>query len=292
MGNQQAQECIHPVKLFQGEKWMLLTGVLGFILAGICAVWVMLYGGPVAPDGDVSKAISFNAALGIFLISTAAIAPLSGMGRRSLAVFRWSYIILALYGYFTETIQNFRGLNPRFTEGGTALDSFISLLFVIDALLLLLLYVCFAIPFFSGKAAKRRPLLVMAVRYAMAATMISFVAGIWLSVNEGRFTGTEGNIIWLHGFGFHALQAVPLVAWLGERSSLSEAARRLLVHWTGIAYTLGLLFIGWQTYLGEAVFSWSILSVLGALSFLAALLPLLMLLRSILQQPDKHAVRG
>ncbi|PZD96328.1 hypothetical protein DNH61_08845 [Paenibacillus sambharensis] len=279
------------VKLFQGEKWLLLTGVLGLILAGICAVWVMLYGGPVSPDGDVSKAASFNAALGIFLISTAAIAPLSGMGRRSLAIFRWTYIILGLYGYFTETIQNFRGLNPRFTEGGTVLDSYISLLFVIDALLLVLVYAWFAVPFFSSKAAGKRPLLVLAARYAIMATMLSFAAGIWLSVNQGRFTGAEGNIIWLHGIGFHALQAIPLTAWLGERAALSDTARRSFVRWTGIAYILGLLFIGWQTYLGQAVFEWSLLPVLGALSFLAALLPVFMLLRSILMA-NHHVMEG
>jgi hypothetical protein len=64
-----------PVKFFEGEKWMVLTGLLGFLIAEICAIWVMLYGGPVTPDGDVLKVVSFDAALGIFLLSTAAIIP-------------------------------------------------------------------------------------------------------------------------------------------------------------------------------------------------------------------------
>jgi hypothetical protein len=30
------------VKFFEGEKWTVLTGLLGLIIAGICAIWVML----------------------------------------------------------------------------------------------------------------------------------------------------------------------------------------------------------------------------------------------------------
>ncbi len=66
----------------------MLTGLLGFLLAAVCGVWTLINGGEVAPGGDVSKAFSFNAALGIFLLSTAAILPFSAMGVRSRAVFR------------------------------------------------------------------------------------------------------------------------------------------------------------------------------------------------------------
>ena len=74
-------------RFFEGEKWLVLTGLLGFLLAGICAGWVLLYGGPVPPEGNVSHAISFNAALGLFLLSTAAITPFSQMGTRSSSSF-------------------------------------------------------------------------------------------------------------------------------------------------------------------------------------------------------------
>src|SRR5690606_20332875 len=91
-------------RLFEGEKWLAAAGLLGFLLAAICGVYVLINGGEVSPDGDMSKAFSFNAALGMFLISTAAIVPLSAMGKRSRAFFRWSYIILALYSYFAENV--------------------------------------------------------------------------------------------------------------------------------------------------------------------------------------------
>ncbi|MDF2713735.1 MAG: hypothetical protein K0R28_660 [Paenibacillus sp.] len=271
MGNQAVAGTNPTVKLFEGEKWLVFTGLLGFLLAGICAVWVLLYGGPVSPEGDISKAFSFNAALGIFLLSTAAISPLSAMGAKSRAFFRWSYIMLALYSYGAETVQNFRGVNPRFVKDGTAFDVGVGSGFAFVALLLVLFYVFLAITYFRRKPYRLRPELVLGIRYAMIAIMLSFAAGIWISVNQSRFTGLSGNIIGLHGLGFHALQAVPLVGWLTERASPSHPGRRRLVHLTGIAYLLGLAAIAWQTILGSPILEWTTLPFLACGCFLIAL---------------------
>jgi hypothetical protein len=269
------------VKFFEGEKWLVLTGLLGFLLAGVCALWIVLYGGEVAPEGDLSKAFSFNAALGMFLLSTAAISPFSGMKAGSRAFFRWSYIILALYSYFAETVQNFRGVNPRFVQDGSAFDIGIGNGFAFVALLLVLYYLVLAIQYFRRKAYNLRPELVLGIRYAMIATMLSFAAGIWISVNQGRLIGLHGNIIWLHGLGFHALQAVPLVAWLTERTSLPPTVRRRWIHLTGIAYLIGLLAIGWQTFLGFSIIDWSVLPLLACGSFMIALAAGVLVLRQI-----------
>jgi hypothetical protein len=259
------------VKLFEGEKWLVLTGLLGFLLAGICAVWVLLYGGPVSPKGDVLNAFSFNAALGIFLLSTAAITPFSAMGVKGRVFFRWSYIMLALYSYFAETVQNFRGVNPRFVKGGTPFDVTVGSIFAFVALLLILCYLFLAIQYFRRKAYLLRPELVVGIRYAMIAIMFSFAAGIWISVNQGRIVGLHGNIIWLHGLGFHALQAVPVVAWLTERTSFTTGVRSKLIHITGINYLFGLIAIGCQTYLGYTIMEWSVLSLLVCGCFLISL---------------------
>lgn len=259
------------VKFFEGEKWLVLTGLLGFLLAGVCALWIILYGGEVSPEGDLFKAFSFNAALGMFLLSTAAISPFSGMKEKSRAFFRWSYIILALYSYFAETVQNFRGVNPRFVQDGSAFDIGVGSGFAFVALLLVLYYLVLAIQYFRRKAYNLRPELVLGIRYAMIAIMLSFAAGIWISVNQGRLIGLHGNIIWLHGLGFHALQAVPLVAWLTERTSLTPTVRRRWIHLTGIAYLIGLLAIGWQTFLGNSIMEWSVLPILACGCFLIAL---------------------
>jgi hypothetical protein len=259
------------VKFFEGENWLVLIGLLGFVLAGICAVWVILYGGPVSPNGNVSNAFSFNAALGLFLLSTAAMTPFSAMGTKGRAFFRWSYIILALYAYFAETVQNFRGVNPRFVKGGTPFDVTVGNIFTFVALLIILCYLFLAVQYFRQKAYMLRPELVVGIRYAMIAIMLSFSAGIWISFNQGRIVGIHGNIIWLHGLGFHALQAVPLVAWLTERTSLTPPVRRRLVHITGISYLLGLVAIGWQTYLGYSILEWSAFPVIACGCFLISL---------------------
>lgn len=128
------------VTFFEGEKWLVLTGLLGFLLAAICGVWVLLHGGPVSPDGDVMKAFSFNAALGLFLLSTAAIMPFTALGKISREIFRWSYIFLALYSYGAETVQNFRGIDPRFVKGGTPFDDWVGDVFTFVALFLVLFY--------------------------------------------------------------------------------------------------------------------------------------------------------
>lgn len=257
--------------LFEGEKGLVLTGLLGFMLAALCGIWTLINGGEVAPGGDVSKAFSFNAALGIFLLSTAAIMPLSALGERSRLWFRRAYIVLALYAYGAETIQNFRGVNPRFVENGSAFDQTVGNLFGFVAVLLILFYLYAGVQFFRPRAYKLRPEMAIGIRYAMIAVTVSFAAGIWISVGQSRFTGAEGNIIWLHGLGFHALQAVPLVAWLVERTTANGRARRAIVHIAGSSYLLGLAAIGWQTIDGRALLAWSPLPVAAGVCFLISL---------------------
>jgi hypothetical protein len=259
------------IKLFEGERWFVMTGLLGLLLAAGCVIWVLLYGGAVAPDGDVSKAVSFNAALGLFILSTAAVLPFSGLGKKGRAVFRRFYIVLALYSYAAETIQHFRGVNPRFPENGSIFDVTVGALFGLVALLLVVGYLAVAAQYFRRRSYVLHPKLVLGIRYAMVAVMLSFAAGIWISLNSGRYIGLGGNIIWLHGLGFHALQAVPLVAWLTERTSLTDASRRGMIHLTGAAFLLGLLAIAVQTYLGHPILEWSILPIIAGDCFLVSL---------------------
>ncbi|WP_235947777.1 hypothetical protein [Paenibacillus glycinis] len=270
---------------------MVLTGLLGFLLAGLCGVWWMLYGGPVGPDGDVSHAFSFDAALGLFLLSTAAIVPFSRMGAKARAVFRWSYIALALYSYFAETVQNFRGVNPRFVDGGTSFDEAVGNIFTFVALFLVLYYLFLASQYFRPKASRLHPELSVGIRYAMVAVVVSFSAGIWISMNQGRIVGTDGNIIWLHGLGFHALQVMPIVAWLTARASRNGKTSRAFIHITGISFLLGLLAIGWQTYLGHSVLAWSALPLAAAGCFLISFASGVGALRAALKVPTAGSAR-
>ncbi|WNC15810.1 hypothetical protein [Brevibacillus brevis] len=289
MRNGKGQERKASPSFFTGEKWLVLTGLLGFLLAAICGVWVILYGGPVFPKGDVLKAFSFNAALGVFLLSTAAILPFTALGNKSRALFRWSYIVLALYSYAAETVQNFRGVDPRFVKGGMPFDVWVGSIFTFVALLLILFYLFVAVQYFRPKAYRLRPELIVGIRYAMLAVLLSFAAGVWISFNNGRLVGLHGSIIWLHGLGFHALQVVPFIAWLSERTALTHSARKAFIHLAGTAYLVSLVAVGWQTYLGHPVLEWSVLPVLAFVSLLISLAPGIVLLR---RQSDQTVPAG
>ncbi|WP_411551727.1 hypothetical protein [Paenibacillus lautus] len=277
--NQLAREAASgALRLYKQETWLMLTGLLGFLLAGICGVWVLLHGGPVSPDGDVSKAFSFNAALGIFILSTASILPVSGMRPRSQSIYRCSYIPLVLFSYFAETVQHFRGVDPRFVQNGSSFDHVISTIFPAVALLLVVFYLILGAQYFRKRVIDAHPELGLGIRYAMIAVLVSFAAGIWISVNAGRYTGIGGNIIWLHGLGFHALQAIPLVAWLSMRKSVNAAVKPIIIHISGLAYIFGLIAIGWQTLLGYSVAEWSLLPILAGSCFLVAFTPVIWLI--------------
>jgi hypothetical protein len=83
--------------------------------------------------------------------------------------------------------------------------------------------------------------------------LIGFLAGMWLSANQGRFVGEAGNLLPLHAAGFHAAQAVPLIALMLAWSSISTDAARRWVHIAGAAWTAACLAIWWQTGQGRAV---------------------------------------
>ncbi len=252
----------------KSERSLVYTGLLGLALSVICLVMAVVGGGEVEPHGDLWKAVSFDAALGVFLISTAAILPAAGMKKGSSAFFRWSYIALGLYCYFAETVQNMRGVDPRFTESALAFDQAVANIFTTVAMLLIVFYLFFMVQFYRRKVFKSNPELVLGIRYAIAAVMVSFAVGISISVNGGRYIGGEGNLIWLHGMGFHALQALPIIAWLTTRGGGALRERKRIIHFSGAAFLCGLLIMGWQTFEGRPLLEWSGYSAATAAFFL------------------------
>jgi len=244
---------------FKGEKWMVITGLLGFALALVCGLGALLLGTEDTPGSGMAKAFSFNAALGIFLLSTAAVSPYSGMGRKGRAFFRWSYIALALYSYFAETVQHIRGVNPRFVTDGSAFDLAVAIGFGMVAMLLVAYYLVFAAAFFRKRASQQQRGVVLSVRYAMIAVMFSFIGGICISIHGGRYIGLEGNLIWFHGLGFHALQVLPIIAWLAWSSTMTVRLQQTLIHIAGVTFIGGLTAIGVQTLLERSLLEWSLL---------------------------------
>lgn len=255
-------------KLFKGERALVLTGILGFILAAGIAVYIFIHGPLIAPEGNVRDAFSFNAAIGMFVLSIAAILPLTKFGDAKRKAVRYFFITASLYSYVIETVQNFRGLNPRFSREGAVIDTFAGILFGVVSLVLVALTILLTIHFLRMKAPIKRPLLIIGVRYAFVSVLVANLAGIWMILLQDRFTGEAGNLIVLHGIGFHALQTLIFPAWLLEKAPINDRIKKALIHSGGIAWMLMIGMIALQTALGHSVFELTTLSILAGLSFL------------------------
>jgi len=247
-------------QVWKEEPALVAAGVFGFVLAAVCAVMIALQGAVILPEGNLASALSFNAALGLFLITTAFFVPLAGFSLRKRRIFRWSYIVFALYSYGAETIQNMRGFNPRYSQAGNTADTIIGGFFGLVAVLMIAYYIMLAWPFFKSRLLQERPLLTLGIRYGMATTMLAFTGGLWMIALQGRYTGLEGNIIWFHGLGFHGLQMMPILALLLDgNGQMPRKRQHRLLHISGIAWLMSIVLIGWQTVLGHSVFYLNVL---------------------------------
>ncbi|KAB7709252.1 hypothetical protein F9802_02885 [Bacillus aerolatus] len=256
------------VKLFEGERWLVITSLIGFILAAGIAMFIFFRGPIILPEGDLGDAFSFNAAIGMFTLSIAAILPFARLKARNRKAIRWIFIIAAIYSYAIETVQNFRGLNPRFSRAGDVADIIAGMLFGVVSLLLIALALLLTIQFFRIKYPYERPLLIMGIRYAFLSVLIANIAGIWMILLQDRFTGEAGNLIVLHGIGFHALQTLILPGWLLEKVQVNDRFKKRLIHYGSMAWMLSIILIGFQTALGRSVFELTALPILvGILLF-------------------------
>src|SRR5262252_4656452 len=103
---------------FSQTRSLLWLGIAGVTLAALTSVVAVVYGTIILPEGDLTKSMSFDAAVGIYVITLALFVPLAEFtprGRR-----RWIRIVVGLtsWGYAVETIQVLRGIDPRFTRVG------------------------------------------------------------------------------------------------------------------------------------------------------------------------------
>ncbi|MBV6713238.1 hypothetical protein [Paenibacillus chitinolyticus] len=260
--------------MFSGERVLIWTGLAGLVLAAFMAVYMTLYGSRVLPEGNVESAFSFNAALGVFILSIAAILPLAGMGSRPRKVFRWLLAFTAGAAYLLESVQHLRGINPRFTQAGSAVDHIAGITFGLDSMLLIVLIVWLAAAFFRKSVLAERPLVILGIRYGFLSTMAAVAAGIGMIVLQSRFTGSSGNLIVLHGLGFHAVQTLPLLGWLLEKSDDAQSRKVMLVHAGSLGWMLAVAGIGFQTASGMSVAElspWTLTAAAGMLVWLLAL---------------------
>jgi hypothetical protein len=207
----------------------------------------------IPPEGELHKAITFDIAVGIYLLTIAFLVPYAGFsekGRRRWV--GWS-IAIFLYSFSVETIQTLRGFDPRFSRVAPVPDQILGGIFGLVAIGMIVTFVILVKGFFRrGRSDGNSPTL-LAIRYGCAATMAAFAAGLWMSALQGRQTGAAGNILPLHALGFHGLQAIPIIALLLAWSGASDTETRKWVHFTGIAWLVACAAVAWQTFIGRSV---------------------------------------
>jgi hypothetical protein len=236
------------------EAALFWTGVAGLVLGGAGLVVMAVHGPLIAPEGELSKAVSFNVAVGIYALTIALFVPLARFSPRGLRWWRATQIGMALCAYALENIQIARGLDPRFTQAGGVVDKLMGPVFLFIALGLIAAFLILAVALFRRRESGDEGLVLLGVRYACAATILpAFASGLWMSFIQSRQVGTAGNILPLHALGFHGLQALPLLALFLCWGHVPAALARRLVHVGGIAYLAACAGLAWQTLVGRAV---------------------------------------
>ena len=252
--------------LFQGERALFFTGLFGLGLSAVCFAAMAKHGILIEPEGHLEKAATFDAAMGIFLLTLALIAPSAGFSRGGGRIWRFSLVGLALFGYSVETVQVFRGLDPRFSRVGTTADQVLGGVFFLSAVGIMICFIVLTLRFFFRSTDDRDGPLVLALRYGSVAALLAFGIGIAMSVRGSPRVAEAGNLLPLHAAGFHGLQAVPLVAlffrWAGR--SLEDA--RASVHLAGILWLVACVAIAFQSFGGYSLFEPSVASALALLA--------------------------
>lgn len=250
---------------FSQTRSLLWLGIAGVTLAGVTSVIALAHGTIILPEGDLTKSMSFDAAVGIYVITLALFVPLAeftARGRR-----RWIRIVVGLtsYGFVVETIQVLRGIDPRFTRVGGAVDQITGGLFGISALGIMTMFIVLAVKLWRRPLTGPNVLFLLAIRYASIVTVMGFLSGFWMGALQGRHVGPAGNIPPLHALCFHAVQAVPLVALFLKRSTLPDTTSRFWIHVAGMTWLGTCVAVAWQTASGQSVthVSWIMLVAYG-----------------------------
>jgi len=250
------------------DPLLFSMGMLGIVLGAGLILFVAVRGSYlVEPEGHLRKAVTFDLALGILVLTMVLMeraAPMSKNGRRAWA---GSLAGLVLYAYGMENIQILRGIDPRFTEVGSATDQILGGVFFLSALLIMVCFIVLAVRFFRRPTEGPDGPLLIALRYGSIACIIGFGVGIVISANSSASMGEAGNWLPLHALGFHGVQAVPLVALMLGWAGAETQVQRNAVHISGAAWLTVCIAVGAQTLGGRSVLEVSIAMIVAVAAF-------------------------
>lgn len=256
--------------VYRRERVLTAVALLGIVLGLGCAVAIGVRGGEfVAPEGHLRKAMTFDIAIGIYLLTLVLCLPLARFSPRGLATWRAFSVGLTLYAYAIENIQIARGLDPRFSKVASVPEQILGGVFFLTAQGMIVLFGILAWKILRRRMDGADAPLLLALRYGAASTFAAFAAGMWMSAVQGSRAGAEGSILPLHAAGFHGLQALPLVAILLTWAGVHAARTGPWIHAAGIAWLAACAAIAWQTAQGRSVLDLSPAMALAAGSLAA-----------------------
>jgi hypothetical protein len=233
------------------ERGLFAAGLVGLLLGLVGLIVLALHGRSIPPEGDVTKAMAFNVAVGIFLLTLALLVPLAAFTQRSRRHWCALQVWLALGSFAIVNVQLYRGIDPRFSRSGMLVDLCASLLFGLLALVGSASFLVFAVRLFRREATPREGSLLLAARYAGVAGTLAYAAGLWMILAGGARVGQAGDILPLHALGFHGLQAVPVVALLLHWGRASPRSVRQWVPIAGAGWVGACLGFAWQALRGR-----------------------------------------
>jgi hypothetical protein len=94
------------------EPLLVAVGLLGVGLAAALAIVIGVRGPVVPPEGVLEKPLTFDLAVGIYVLTLAVLAPLTHFSRSGRNAWRAGLAATSLYGFMVETVQPLRGLDP------------------------------------------------------------------------------------------------------------------------------------------------------------------------------------
>ena len=232
------------------EPGLIAVGIAGVVLSALCLGAVAVRGRFIPPEGKMLDAATFCFGVGVFTLTVALLLPLAGYSPPGRRRWRRGFYVFAVYGLVLESLQAFRGLDPRFTEEGDQIDVIAGIIFGVTALFNTVLFVILGLRFFRSDVLSDRPTLRLGVRYGAAAVALSFAVGIVMSINSSRHIGDDGNLMLSHGLGVHGIQAIPVVALLASAAGAAAPAMTWL-HAAGIGWLAACTAAVLQALLGH-----------------------------------------
>jgi hypothetical protein len=133
---------------FTPDRGLVVVGAAGLVVTLLCLIAVAVRGSFIPPEGKMLDAATFSFGVGIYVLTIALLLPLAGYSEAARRRWRAAFYVFIVYGLAVESIQSFRGLDPRFTDAGGAVDVVAGIVFGVTAALNTTLFIILGLRFF------------------------------------------------------------------------------------------------------------------------------------------------